>query len=578
MEEQNKKNILGFLKKTIYFLSFFVIFFITSYTHAATLYFSPDSGTKQVGKNFSVSVFVSASDQSMNAASGELVIPTDKLEVVSISKSGSIFSLWAQEPSFSAGSVNFEGVVLNPGYSGSAGKIITVTLRAVAAGQATIRLSSGSVLANDGNGTNILKGLGSASFILSDAGSTNTETAPLPETSSVPAAPKVISTDCLPPEGWCISNSPKFSWIVPPGTTGVSILGDRNPSTNPGTKSDGIMSSYTYTGVDEGTWYFHIRLKNVNGWGPTTHYKFQVDTKKPEFFNISLVEPVTALNPQAQLRVQARDGGSGIESYEITIDNNEAKTLVDDGSQIIKTGVLSPGLHTIIMKAKDKAGNYLTSSLDISIDEMVAPTIVQYTQRLPLGEVLTIEGQSYPDVRVVFYIQKDGANPITQSVRTDSNGNFKFILQSTLAEGSYTVLAKAENDIGATSAATEQLRIVVAQKGFSGVFSGNYAISSIIILVLILLPLAVGVYIWHRVSMFKEKIKKQVEDVEKTIHTAFDSLRESTRKQVSLLERVKLKRELTKEESRILAQLKNQLDAAEKFINKEVDKIEKSIK
>ncbi len=66
-------------------------------------------------------------------------------------------------------------------------------------------------------------------------------------------------------------------------------------------------------------------------------------------------------------------------------------------------------------------------------------------------------------------------------------------------------------------------------------------------------------------------------EVEKGIHKAFDILRESARKQVSGLEKVKLKRELTKEEGRILNQLKNQLNEAEEFINKEVEKIEREL-
>lgn len=66
--------------------------------------------------------------------------------------------------------------------------------------------------------------------------------------------------------------------------------------------------------------------------------------------------------------------------------------------------------------------------------------------------------------------------------------------------------------------------------------------------------------------------------MEKTVHEAFDVLRENTRKQISTLEKVKLKRELTREEARILIQLRNQLTAAQKYINKEMEKIEKEIK
>jgi hypothetical protein len=155
MEEKSKKIILGFVKKTIYFLSFFIFFFIAAPSSAATLYFSPNSGTKQVGKDFSVSVYVSSPDQAMNAASGNIDISSN-LEIVSVSKSGSIFSLWAQEPSFSAGTFSFEGIVLNPGYTGVGGKIATLTVRPKSTGEANLKFSGAAVLANDGSGTNIL--------------------------------------------------------------------------------------------------------------------------------------------------------------------------------------------------------------------------------------------------------------------------------------------------------------------------------------------------------------------------------------------------------------------------------------
>ena len=88
---------------------------------AATLSFSTPAESYSVGSTFSVSVYAGSSDQAMNAASGVISFPWDKLEVVSLSKTGSIFSLWVQEPSFSnsAGTVSFEGIVLNPGYTGA---------------------------------------------------------------------------------------------------------------------------------------------------------------------------------------------------------------------------------------------------------------------------------------------------------------------------------------------------------------------------------------------------------------------------------------------------------------------------
>lgn len=136
-------------------------FFVFSVAvEAATLSVSPATGTFSTGQIFVVNVNVGSSDQAMNAVQGKLSFPKDTIEVVSISKTNSIITLWVQEPSFSnsAGTISFEGVVFNPGYRGASGKVISVTFRAKTANGASLTFSESSVLANDGAGTNILTG------------------------------------------------------------------------------------------------------------------------------------------------------------------------------------------------------------------------------------------------------------------------------------------------------------------------------------------------------------------------------------------------------------------------------------
>lgn len=164
---------MGFQKSKInfyFFLLFFILIFVfcifVKKVNAAGLYFSPSSGNYNVGQNFSVSVYVSSPEQAINAVSGVVSFPPDKLKVISLSKKGSIFSFWVKEPLFSnsAGTIDFEGVVFNPGFLGSAGKIITISFQTKTAGQVSINFLSASVLANDGKGTNILTNTGSGSY------------------------------------------------------------------------------------------------------------------------------------------------------------------------------------------------------------------------------------------------------------------------------------------------------------------------------------------------------------------------------------------------------------------------------
>jgi hypothetical protein len=179
--------------------SFFALFFLTIFSlpsvgEAATLRLSPAGGSYNVGQTFSVSALVNSSDQAMNAASGMITFSPDILEVTSVSKGGSIMSLWVKEPSFtnSAGTVSFEGVVLNPGFTGSAGTIVTVTFRAKKEGTVSLRFSSAQVLANDGSGQNILSQSDGATFAIARAAQT-THPPPRTTTPSVPAVPRTNS-------------------------------------------------------------------------------------------------------------------------------------------------------------------------------------------------------------------------------------------------------------------------------------------------------------------------------------------------------------------------------------------------
>src|SRR3989338_2191742 len=91
---KKKEMTQKFYKLSVFFLfSIFYFLFSTSLANAASIYLSPSSGSYEVGKTFSVNVYASSVDQAMNAASGIISFSQDKLEIISISKSGSIISL-----------------------------------------------------------------------------------------------------------------------------------------------------------------------------------------------------------------------------------------------------------------------------------------------------------------------------------------------------------------------------------------------------------------------------------------------------------------------------------------------------
>jgi hypothetical protein len=151
----------------IVFLLFFT-FALPFSVRAANLTISPSNSSYEVGDTVTIKVIVS-SDQSINAISGLVKFP-EILTVESISKAGSVLNFWVTEPSVSRtlNTANFEGVSLT-GFLGSYGDVVTIRLKAIREGTGSIALSSGQVLANDGNGTDLNASLGKASINIKKA-------------------------------------------------------------------------------------------------------------------------------------------------------------------------------------------------------------------------------------------------------------------------------------------------------------------------------------------------------------------------------------------------------------------------
>lgn len=154
-------------KKILIIYKIFLLFFlmVANKAFSASLNLSPVNGNFNVGDSISIRLRVSTPGESINAISSVLNYSNNTLSLSSISKSGSIISLWPVEPSFSnqSGRITLEGVILN-GYSGSAGNVVTLNFKAISEGSAYVRFAGGSVLANDGQGTNVLTSSNGASF------------------------------------------------------------------------------------------------------------------------------------------------------------------------------------------------------------------------------------------------------------------------------------------------------------------------------------------------------------------------------------------------------------------------------
>ena len=122
------------------------------------MFFSPMSGDLKIGDLVTISVLLDSTVIPINAMEGEIIFSTDKLEMESISTVGSINTLWIPVSPYLSTTTNriiFSGGMLNPGFLGIGGDIITLVFRAKASGTASLKFINASMLADDGLGTSL---------------------------------------------------------------------------------------------------------------------------------------------------------------------------------------------------------------------------------------------------------------------------------------------------------------------------------------------------------------------------------------------------------------------------------------
>ena len=549
----------------------------------ASLYLSPASKSYNIGQSFTVSVFVSSAEQAMNAAQGTISFPADKLSVISISKSGSVVSLWTQEPSFSngAGTINFEGIVLNPGFTGSAGKMISINFKTKAAGDAVVSFSSGSILANDGMGTSILTGFGNARFNIESGAP-----APAPPVSTTPAssaktppAPMIYSSTHSDPNKWYNNKNPKFSWSVAQDITGVSFLINDQPFSNPGSVSDGLISEKQFEDIGNVIGYFHLRFKNARGWGAISHFKFSIDTETPTDFTMDFSSKEEILKSGLKVEFSIKDNLSGISHFEVKIDNDEAIIFQDKELRIYDLPVLDPGKHIIAVKAFDNAGNFVADFKEIEIEALDSPEIKEYSPELKTGSFLVVKGSTYPDSAVRVWIQRNKEVPVSFEIESDDLGNFVFISNTKMEAGRYKLWIEAVNELGLKTAKSKEIFILVQESDLNKLSS---TVQTLIIIVslfttIILLLVLTALCVIKKIRLSKKKLRKEVSEAEESLTKAFNALHRDISEQLEKLDKVKSKRNLTKEEKEIKIKFGENLKTAEEYIRKEIEDIEKEI-
>ncbi len=541
-----------------FFVGIVVVFSLAQVTHAANLSFSANT-QYAVGDTVTVPVLLSTDgSESVNAVSVKIIFPADLLEITSVSKNGSIVNFWPSEPEYSAsaGTAQFDGVILNPGWSGKGGTVVTLTFRARAVGNTKISFDPNTkVLANDGRGTNILKG-------------TQSQTVAIVSGTIAPVGgPKITSSTYPDQTRWYNTKKGYFSWPVPSGVTSVRLLYDHNPNSTPTEEYTPVISEKKVAVADDGVYFFHVQLKDVDGWGPVGHYKFQIDTVPPSPSDIKLAHPEQTTDPRPILLFNTNDSLSGIDHYVVDVDNTGFLTFKSEStkSNPYTPAWLGPGNKTITVAAYDRAGNVATSTKTLAIESIDTPQITDYPSILEQGDILKIRGQTYPQATITVRLKDDRGVVTTDTAVGNGFGVFTLVWTKILPPGVYTFTVEAVDTRGGLSNQSETYSFEVRGGGFFDSINSSMFLWIIILFVLIGTAVFTSfhVYVWGKVRWLKTKLLLAASNNE---GKEFVHMNDFINCKI-MLEKAAEKRNLTDEEMIILKEIRKRINASKHKID-----------
>jgi hypothetical protein len=279
-------------------------------------------------------------------------------------------------------------------------------------------------------------------------------------------------------------------------------------------------------------------------------------------------------NPTPLLKFSTTDLTSGIETYNMIIGGQKKIVKPEEvANGYYKPEPLAPGEYSATIVAIDKAQNNASTTVKFMIDPLKAPIITSMPKTVSSGGgELIIRGTSfYPQVTIKLYISKSGNDPLEFSTKTDDNGNWSYFHKGDLVKGNYEVWARVADNRGAQSSDSSRELLAVVYPSIICTY-GLYII--IFLLIIIIGLILYGMYYYKNYAAEKRRIIREILEVKDKTRKIFFALREEADELIELTDK---KPGLSENERRVKEKLREALDIAEEFINKEVDDIEKEI-
>jgi len=313
----------------------------TPYAHAAQLYFYPDNLDVVAGGSFVVEVRLDTEGESVNAIDISGNVTGGIIE--SVTTANSLIDIFLNSSAIDKETFNFAGGT--PGGFVGSGIIGRLNITTTMPGSLSVTFDESSQLLS-GSGESL-----EPSDILLKSVTIN---------ALQPSANPIIITSKSHPNqnNWYNKENLQLHWDLEDGVD-YSYLVSLDPAATPDDTPDKPQGTLLWLGdiniegLDEGIYYF--TLKRV-GEESIARFRAMIDTTPPEWLGFETNEGVPETNYKDFVSFIAKDELSGINHYEVTVDNSPPKL-------IIAPYLLPEDYLKIKITAFDNAGNAIDENI-----------------------------------------------------------------------------------------------------------------------------------------------------------------------------------------------------------------------
>jgi hypothetical protein len=307
---------------------------------------------------------------------------------------------------------------------------------------------------------------------------------------------------------------------------------------------------------------------------------FEIDTQPPYPFEITVDNEGDPTNPQPLLYFEAKDDISGISHYEIRIGEGDTFRIFEVETNPFRLPPQSPGVHPIIVRAIDRAGNYTESTTEVNVESIPSPQITVCPKTFNSGEeILYLEGRALSNIQVMIFFKRDDKLVKQWDVTSDGNGNW-FLKEEILCKsGIYEISARARDFRGAISNPSESCFVkVTLLSAFSiGPWIISYKILTLTAILVLIILFAGLFYFFRKIHKMKKSIEIETEDLKRKFYKEYKELEDDILKELEILKKVRGEREITEEERKREAELLKNLADVKEVLEKELKDIEKEL-